>query len=173
MGGFQVTKATSVTDGTLRLSTVPDKARTRIDGVYDGLIIASALTLCMLFALSGLPIFTILLLELVVLGLALNSLAPETVLICNVSKSITRQRKLFDTWLFSNQVTSIEDYYAVRLRAADDGNAYLQIELVGKFGATLTLNTFSDIEEAREFRDVVTDFLKLRILRDPTNPDFA
>jgi hypothetical protein len=168
-----MTKAAVVTGEVLKLTSAPDRVRTRIDGVYDSLIIISAITLCVVFALSGLPIVLMLLMEWFVLAMALNSLAPETVLVCNASKSITSQRKLFDTWTFSNQVTSIADYYAVRMRTADDGNAYLQVELVGKFGATLTLNTFSNIAEAREFRAMITDFLKLRILLDPTNPEIA
>ncbi len=165
--------ARNTDDDVLRLSRVPFRERTRIDNLYDVLIIISAATLCAAIFMADLDVVGQLLFGGVVIWLAMSSVTPEVVLINKKDRTLTRERKFLDRVEVSKQTLSLAEYYGVRVRSADGGSANLQVELVGKYGAVMTLNNFDEIAEAREFRSMVAEFLKFRVVLDPTNPNYT
>lgn len=166
-------KVEKTSDDVLRLSSVPFRVRTKIDIVYDVLIILSATALCVEIGLADLPFIDQLIFGGVVMWLAMHSVIPEVVIINKRDKTLTRERRLLDRWDVTKQTLSLAEYYGVRVRSADGGNVTLLVELVGKYGAVMTLNTLNDINEARLFRTIVADFLQFTVVTDPTNPNVS
>ncbi|MEQ1914521.1 MAG: hypothetical protein ABL855_05485, partial [Sideroxydans sp.] len=101
--------ARNTDDDVLRLSRVPFRERTRIDNLYDVLIIISAATLCATIFMADLDVVGQLLFGGVVIWLAMSSVTPEVVLINKKDRTLTRERKFLDRVEVSNQTLSLAE----------------------------------------------------------------
>lgn len=157
-------------DDILTISTAELRKNTYTDLVYDILILVSAAILSAVIAISDVVFFYRVILVLVIGWMAMNSLAPELIILNKASKSIVVRRSLFDRWMLAYRTFPLASFYAVRLRSVDGTNENFLVELVGKYGTALTLFKSSDVDEARDFRSMIAKWMGIQVLRDPANP---
>ncbi len=160
-------------DDILTISSAERREHTLTEFIYDVLIFISFFTLCWAIAMADIFFLLKLMCGMFIVWLGINSLAPKLIILNKASNSITIKRSLFDRWALTQLTLPLANYYGVQVRSADGGSENLLVELVGKYGATLTLLNFDDIDEARDFRTTVAEWMKVKVLLDPTNPNYT
>jgi hypothetical protein len=158
-------------DDILTLSSAEIREGDGKNFIYDMLILGSILVLGWAVAMSYFFFIIKLLLLLVLLWAAIASLAPQLIVLNKSNNSITVSRTLFSRWTISERKIPLDSYYGVRLRRFDGENVSYIVELVGKYGATLTLLKYTDLHEARDLRSTIEDWLGVKVLFDPFSPD--
>jgi ABC-type transport system involved in multi-copper enzyme maturation permease subunit len=77
---------------------------------------------------------------------------------------VTVLKKFLGFWVWARDTDSLDRFYAVRTSLGS-------VHLVGLHGTTLLIKRFSELEDARQLRDALADWLGVKVLFDPSYPE--
>jgi hypothetical protein len=156
-------------DDILTISSSEIREPTLTNLIYDVLILGSITALFWAIGVADFFYIFKLLIWIVLLWAGINSLAPKLIVLNKANRSITISRTLFERWTIFKRRLPLGSYYGVRLRSIDGENVSYTVELVGKYGAALTLLKYTDLNEARDFRTSTAEWMGVKVVLDPSN----
>ena len=98
---------------------------------------------------------------------------PRTVIMNKDHDSIAVVWGLLNYWKITTQAETLTSFYGVRIRVLPRrGNPILRVELVGVKGSTLLLRNQIALNDARDLRDSIADWLEVSVMYDPAYPNY-